>query len=138
MDFKNHPRFLNSMVDLDTPLSQRRLNRKCPYANNCALNNMKFRKHKNIYIYDFNVAGIPKEALKLTVEKDRRLISLLGKVDEKNDEKNNIYESRREINMVVRIPMDGDIKTIKTMLKNGILTITMKKITINGEQIKIN
>lgn len=140
MDRINRPRYLDSSIDLDTPMSprRRRINKKCPCADILQKNNMKFKEHANAYVYEFDVAGIPKEALNLIIEKDSRVIKLSGKINEKIDAENDIYESSRKVNLAVRIPRDGDIKTIKTILKNGILTIVMKKISYVGEKIKIN
>lgn len=103
-------------------------------------NKIKYKNINNNYIYEFNVAGIPKEKINITLDRLTYTIKIDGKIDESNDEETECYAFSRSINQSVIIPKDSDLENIRSELNNGILKIIIKKqaLTSNKQTITIN
>lgn len=99
-------------------------------------NNIKFKEHNNKLIYEFNVAGIPKEALKLTLK--NTVLSLNGSIEEKSNNESGEYVFNRSVHQSVKLPSYVDISSITTDMKDGILKIIINKKQEDKREIKIN
>lgn len=86
---------------------------------------------ENEYVYEFNVAGIPKELIKIKIDQQRNILIINGKY-ENNEENNTTYFYRRcvikhTINQNIQLPDNANSSEIVANIVNGILRITIKK-----------
>jgi HSP20 family molecular chaperone IbpA len=92
---------------------------------------IKYKDVNGGYIYEFNVAGIPKEKINIILDRMTYTIKIDGKIDGKidevNDDDSGHYTFSRSINQSVVIPKDSDLDNIRSELANGILRVTVKK-----------
>lgn len=93
------------------------------------LNSCDIQSHElaNSYIFECDVAGIPREALEITLDNKSRIINVYGKIDEKKDDKTEYYTFSRNVNKSFRLPKDVDMSTIKSKLSDGIVRIIVNK-----------
>lgn len=91
--------------------------------------NSGFEQKENSYLLELEVPGFSKKTLAITVNQDN--LRVKGKV--KRNEKDHT------IDRVFSIPIDVDTKAVSAKLENGLLAITLSKLTPPKESvIKIN
>jgi HSP20 family protein len=103
------------------------------FAREDELSSLGFKLDKNgNYISLFSLPGVSSEHLTVEVTKDRLLTV---KAEVKTDNYSNSF------NHTLSLPKDADIDSLTADLKDGLLTISMKKIvkqTSEAKKIKVN
>ena len=93
-------------------------------------------ENENEYVIQLDVPGFTNEEIFVEVSNDEVLISAEKKIVERNDENDNIevlpnylYRARRNSNVKRRYSLRSpiDSKNSSVELKNGVLTVTLKK-----------
>lgn len=95
---------------------------------------------KDVYIYEFDIAGVPKENIQLSID-ENNLLTLKGKKENKTENKSQNY-MRQEIyygsfSRVMQLPEDIDQNKLETKYNNGILQLTLGKKEIKKIKSKI-
>lgn len=107
---------------------------------NLVPSDIRYRELKNSYIYECEAAGIPRENIEISLDKKSRIITIRGKIDEKEYIESNYYSFGRNVDKSFRLPKNADITAIKSKLSDGIVRITVDKQLSKPEiqQIPIN
>jgi len=115
------------------------------HLNNAALSNMVYprtniKENESSYVYQFDLAGVPKKNIKLSIN-DNKVLTLEG--EKKNFQENNssgvlqqeiFYGSFKKS---IKLPENIDENSLTTKFDNGILSVTIKKIKIKKPKAKI-
>ncbi|MEA3228001.1 MAG: Hsp20/alpha crystallin family protein [Campylobacterota bacterium] len=91
---------------------------------------MNIQDKDNSYIITFNLAGMEKKDIKLSLE-DNNMLTIEGEKREENNTNTHSF-IKKEIHMgkfkrSILLPDDINIQTLKTEYNNGILKINIKK-----------
>ena len=82
------------------------------------------------YIYEFDLAGVPKENIKLKIN-ENNVLTLEGEKETKTKSDKDGYVKQEifygSFNRVIQLPEDAKQEALKTEYKNGILTLTFPK-----------
>lgn len=115
--------------------------------NTMRLNNMSYprtdiKDTKNALIIRFDVAGVPKKNIKLTID-DHNVLTLSGEQKKKTEEKSdkNQYVKREifygNFQKVMQLPKNIIQSKLTTSYKDGILTVTIPKKAIQKPKAKV-
>jgi len=120
-DFQAMQKYLDTMVD--THLTRSKMaNMVYPRVNVQDLNSS--------YVYEFDLAGIPKEDIKLSID-ENNLLTLSGKKENKIEKKSDKYTTQEifygSFSRVIKLPDNVDQDKLETSYKNGILKLTIGK-----------
>ena len=84
------------------------------------------------YIYTFDLAGVDKKNIQLSID-DRNVLTLSGEKSESFEDKNTTYEKREiffgSFKRMIQLPKDVDQSKVESKYDNGILTLTIGKVT---------
>ena len=82
------------------------------------------------YIYEFDLAGVPKENIQLSID-DRNVLTLRGEKKETNHNMKKDYETQEiffgSFKRVIQLPKDVNQSQVTSKYENGILTLSIGK-----------
>ena len=85
---------------------------------------------KNKYVLKFDLAGVPKENIKLSIS-DSKVLTIEGKKEQQSEDKSKTYVKKEifygSFKKVMQLPSDIDQNKLTTSYKNGILTLEIGK-----------
>lgn len=85
---------------------------------------------KDKYILKFDLAGVPKENIKLSIS-DSKVLTIEGKKEQQSEDKSKTYVKKEifygSFKKVMQLPSDIDQNKLTTSYKNGILTLEIGK-----------
>ena len=123
-DFAKMNKYFNSLVE--------------SHLNTAALSNINYPRtdiedKADAIIIKFDLAGVKKEDIKLTID-DNKMLTIAGKKEEKREEKSaNLIKQEifyGSFKKMIQLPKNSEVDRLKTEYKNGILTLTIpKKVT---------
>ena len=120
-EFAKINRYFNSMIE--------------SHLNGSALNNISYPRvnvqdKKGAYIYEFDLAGVPKENIKLSID-ENNLLTLDGKKESSSKNKKDGYVKQEifygSFKRVIQLPENIDQAKLSTKYDNGILKVTIPK-----------
>jgi HSP20 family protein len=130
-DFARMNQYFNSLID--------------SHINTAALNNINYPR-TNIQdtpskiIISFDLAGVKKENIKLSINDDKILL-LKGEKKESKEDKSQHYIKKEifygSFEKMIQLPDNIDESKLSTEFKNGVLTITIPKTEIKKPKEKI-
>jgi len=97
---------------------------------NIAYPRVDIKNNKKFYIVQFDLAGVNKKDIKLSID-DHNILTLEGKKEEHKEDKSQNY-LKKEIfvgtfKRMIQLPDDIEQNKLSTEFKNGILTLTIPK-----------
>ncbi len=120
-EFKQMQNYLDSMVS--THLTRAKIA-------NLGYPRVNVQNTKEHYIYEFDLAGVPKENITLSID-ENNMLSLSGKKESKLEEKKDKYVKQEifygTFSRVIQLPDDIDQEKVETKYDNGILRVTIGK-----------
>jgi HSP20 family protein len=128
-EFQRMNQIMNSMISSN-------LNRAV--FQNVGYPRVDIQNMKKVYIYKFDLAGVNKQDIKLTIDKNN-ILTLEGKKENKN--KNNGY-IRQEIfygsfKRIIQLPDDANQDKLSTKYDSGILEVTISKKKLKTSKAKV-
>ena len=95
---------------------------------------------ENQYKFTFPAMGIKRDSISIEFDKDKKILSVKAVTKDDISHFNTIHTGfvLDTINESVKIPKPIDNDNIKATLEDGILTITLNKIVVKSEVVKIN
>jgi HSP20 family protein len=91
-------------------------------------------------IYQFDLAGVPKENIKLTID-DNNLLTLEGEKKSSTQDKTKNYVKQEifygSFQKTIKLPENIDKDKLETKYNNGILTVTISKVEIKKAKAKV-
>ena len=85
---------------------------------------------KNKCVLKFDLAGVPKENIKLSIS-DSKVLTIEGKKEQQSEDKSKTYVKKEifygSFKKVMQLPSDIDQNKLTTSYKNGILTLEIGK-----------
>jgi HSP20 family protein len=115
------------------------------HFSNAKLNNLSYPRtniqdEKDKYILEFDLAGVPKENIKLSID-ENNILTVEGKKEESKKEKDNNYVKQEifygAFKRMIQLPENVDQDKLETKYNNGVLTITIPKKEIKKPKAKI-
>lgn len=115
------------------------------HLNNAALHNIAYPRTNVVddakhLVYQFDLAGIPKENIKLTIDDDN-LLTLQGEKKSSTQDKNNTYVKQEifygSFKKIIKLPANIDKDKLETKYDNGILTLTIPKTEVKKPKAKL-
>jgi len=101
---------------------------------------MDMKETKNSFIITFNVAGMDKKDIKLTLS-DKNILTLAGEKKTKESQKEQNFMRQEifygEFQRSIQLPQNVDPATLKTKYENGILQVTVNKKVIDTTNVKV-
>ncbi len=95
---------------------------------------------KESYIYEFDLAGVAKENIKLSID-ENNILTLSGKKESKTEEKQENYMKQEiyygSFSRMIKLPDDINQEKITTEYNNGILKLTIGKKELKKPKSKI-
>ncbi len=95
---------------------------------------------KDAYIYEFSLAGVPKENIKLTINDDN-ILTIEGKKESKTKEEQKGYVRQEmfygSFEKMVQLPEDADHAKLEAKYKDGVLTLSIPKKEIIKPKAKV-
>jgi HSP20 family protein len=130
-EFQRMNQIMNSMISSN-------LNRAV--FKNVGYPRIDVQNKKKVYIYKFDVAGVKKQNLKLTID-ENNILTLEGKKENKSKNKDNGY-IRQEIfygsfKRVIQLPEDANQDKLSTKYNSGILEVTISKKKLKTKKAKV-
>jgi HSP20 family protein len=120
-EFKQMQNYLDSMVSEHISRSK---------IANFGYPRVNIQNTKENYIYEFDLAGVPKENIKLSID-ENNMLSLSGTKESKVEEKKDKYVKQEifygTFSRVIQLPDDIDQNRLETKYDNGILKVTIGK-----------
>jgi HSP20 family protein len=120
-DFQAMQKYLDSMVDSHLTRSK---------LGNIGYPRLNIQNNKENYIYEFDLAGVPKENIKLSID-ENNVLTLSGKKENKVEEKSDNYVKQEifygSFSRVIKLPDDINQDKLETKYDNGILKLTIGK-----------
>ena len=130
-DIQEMQRLFNSMVDAH--FSHARLA-------NLGYPRVDVREDKSSYTYEFDVAGVPKENIKLSID-ENNFLTLEGKKENTRENKSKNYVSQEifygSFHRVIKLPENANQDKVTTEYKDGILKLTIAKKELKKPKSKI-
>jgi HSP20 family protein len=130
-DFAKMNQYFNSLIE--------------SHLNAAALNNINYprtdiKDAKDKIIIKFDLAGVPKENIKLTINDDK-ILTLEGEKKETKEAKSKDYVKKEifygSFKKMIQLPENINEEKLSTEFKNGILTITIPKTEIKKPKAKV-
>jgi HSP20 family protein len=115
------------------------------HLNTSALNNINYprtdiKETKKDLIIKFDLAGVQKENIKLTVNDDK-ILTISGEKKEQKVDKSENYVKKEifygSFKKMIQLPDNAEIDKLSTEFKDGILTITIPKKEIKKPKAKV-
>jgi HSP20 family protein len=130
-EFQRMNQIMNSMISSN-------LNRAV--FQNVGYPRVDIQNKKKVYIYKFDLAGVNKQDIKLTIDKNN-ILTLEGKKENKSKDKNNGY-IRQEIfygsfKRIIQLPEDANQDKLSTKYNSGILEVTISKKKLKTSKAKV-
>jgi HSP20 family protein len=131
MDFAKMNKYFNSLVE--------------QHINSSALNNINYPRtdiedKQDQIIIKFDLAGVKKENIKLSVN-DNKVLILKGEKKESKENKSKDFIKKEifygSFEKMIQLPENSEIDKLDTQYKNGILTVTVPKKAIKQPKAKI-
>jgi HSP20 family protein len=120
-EFQAMQKYVNSMVD--SHLTESKLG-------NIGYPRLNIQSTKKNYIYEFDLAGVPKKDIKLSID-ENNVLTLTGKKENKVEEKSDNYVKQEifygSFSRVIKLPDDINQDKLQTEYNNGILKLTIGK-----------
>jgi len=95
---------------------------------------------KDSYVYQFDLAGIPKEDIKLTID-DNNILTLEGEKKESVEDKSKEYVKQEifygSFKKMIKLPENIIVDKLTTKYDNGILTLTIPKKELKKPKAKV-
>jgi HSP20 family protein len=92
------------------------------------------------YIYEFDLAGIDKKDIKLTID-DNNILTLEGQKQESSNEKSDRYVTQEifygSFKKMIKLPENIEADKLSTNYNNGILTLTIPKKELKKPKAKV-
>ena len=118
-EFQEMQQFINSMVD--SHLTRAKLG-------NFGYPRVNVQSSEKYYLYEFDLAGVAKKNITLTID-ENNLLKLSGKKENKKEEKSDKYIKQEifygSFSRMMQLPDDIDQNNIETKYDNGILKLTI-------------
>jgi HSP20 family protein len=115
------------------------------HLNTVALNNINYprtdiKDAKDKIVIKFDLAGVPKENIKLTINDDK-ILTLEGEKKETKEAKSKDYVKKEifygSFKKMIQLPENINEEKLSTEFKDGILTITIPKTEIKKPKAKV-
>jgi len=101
---------------------------------------VNMQSNKENYIYEFDLAGVPKENIQLSID-ENNILTLSGKKESKTEDKSDKYVKQEifygSFSRVIKLPDDIDQEKLDTKYTNGILKLTIGKKELKKAKSKI-
>jgi HSP20 family protein len=95
---------------------------------------------KDKYIVSFDLAGVPKENIKLSID-ENNILTIKGKTEKKIENKEENYLKKEifygSFEKMIQLPENIDQNKLSTTFKDGILTISIPKVPEKKPKAKI-
>jgi len=92
------------------------------------------------YVYEFDLAGIPKEDIKLSID-DNNILTLEGEKKESSENKKDGYLKKEifygNFKKMMKLPQNIEVDKLSTKYNNGILTLSIPKKELKKPKAKI-
>ncbi len=100
---------------------------------------MNVIENKNDYQLEFSVPGLVKEDVKLTIDTDNNLVVEMIKENKNEHKDEQRHYLRREFSteqfrQLIALPDDIHKEAIEAKVENGILTVTLPKVTMEEKK----
>jgi HSP20 family protein len=129
--FQEMQQYVNSMVD--SHLTRAKLG-------NLGYPRVNVQDTNKSYIYEFDLAGVPKKDIKLAID-ENNVLTLSGTKEDKMENKSGKYIQQEifygSFNRVMQLPDDIDQNKLETKYDNGILKLTIGKKEVKKPKSKI-
>jgi HSP20 family protein len=115
------------------------------HLSSAALNNFSYPRTdiqdaKNKIVLKFDLAGVKKENIKLSID-DNKVLTLEGEKKESKEQKSKDFVKKEifsgSFKKMIQLPKNIDESKLDTKFENGILTVTIPKIEIKKPKAKI-
>ena len=115
------------------------------HFNNAKISNLNYprvdiKDTQKMYVIKFDLAGVPKENIKLSID-DNNILMLEGTKEQKVENKQENYVKKEifygSFKRMIQLPENIDQSKLETEFKDGILTITIPKIEVKKPKAKI-
>ena len=130
-DFAKMNQYFNSLIE--SHLTSAKLN-------NIDYPRMDIKDAKKEIIIKFDLAGVNKENIKLSISDDK-ILTLQGEKKESKEEKSKDYVKKEifygSFQKAIQLPENIDESKLSTKFENGILTVTIPKTEIKKPKAKI-
>ena len=130
-DFQEMQKFINTMVD--SHLTRAKIG-------NFGYPRVNVQSTKENYIYEFDLAGVAKKDIKLSID-ENNVLRLSGKKESRKEDKSDKFIKQEifygSFNRVMQLPDDIDQTKIDTKYDNGILKLTIGRKAIKKPKAKI-
>jgi len=130
-EFQQMQQFINSMVD--SHLNRAKLG-------NFGYPRVNVQNTKEHYIYEFDLAGVYKKNIKLSID-ENNVLTLSGKKESKSANKSDNYIQQEifygSFSRVMKLPDDIDQEKLETQYTNGILKLTIGKKVLQKPKSKL-
>ncbi len=135
IDYQHEFEKMNQMVN---SMISSRLNRAA--FQNVGYPRIDIQDKKDVYVYKFDLAGVEKENIKLTID-ENNILTLEGKKEDKSKDEKNGY-LRQEIffgsfKRAIQLPEDANQDKLDTKYDSGILEVTISKKEIKTPKAKV-
>jgi len=130
-DFAKMNQYFNSLIE--SHLTSAKLN-------NIGYPRMDIADSKKEIVIKFDLAGVNKENIKLSISDDK-ILTLQGEKKESKEEKSKDYVKKEifygSFQKAIQLPENIDESKLTTKFENGILTVTIPKTEIKKPKAKI-
>ena len=130
-DFAKMNQYFNSLIE--SHLTSAKLN-------NIGYPRMDITDSKKEIVIKFDLAGVNKENIKLSISDDK-ILTLQGEKKESKEEKSKDYVKKEifygSFQKAIQLPENIDESKLSTKFENGILTVTIPKTEIKKPKAKI-
>lgn len=120
-DFNKMQSYINSIINSDF---------KAKYFSDSNFPKINMSETNSSYILKFDLAGVPKNDIKLTINADN-ILNIIGERKYENSDENQSFIKKEifygKFARSIKLPINADQKKLDTKYKNGILTVTIGK-----------
>lgn len=143
--FNNNDNFNNDMKmihDMFSNMVNSHFQGKSNISNLMQSSNIKVNMYEknNIYFIEYEVAGVNKDDIKLSLE-DNKFLKLEVKQEQKKEEKNKNYVKKEfsynNMQREITLPDDAKVSKLKTSYKNGILIVSIPKAKVSKVKTRL-
>jgi HSP20 family protein len=130
-EFQRVNQIMNSMISSN-------LNRAA--FQNVGYPRINIQDKKKVYVYKFDLAGMKKQNIKLTID-ENNILTLEGKKENISNDKDSKY-IRQEIfygsfKRIIQLPEDANQDKLSTKYNSGILEVTISKKKLKASKAKV-
>ena len=130
-EFQRVNQIMNSMISSN-------LNRAT--FQNVGYPRINIQDKKKVYVYKFDLAGMKKQNIKLTID-ENNILTLEGKKENTSNDKDSKY-IRQEIfygsfKRIIQLPEDANQDKLSTKYNSGILEVTISKKKLKASKAKV-